>query len=282
MNRKVSTAASCQGSSLKLQPHQIEKPWGRTEIPRVFGNTDGKRIGEIWFELPQAKNLPLLVKYIFTSEKLSIQVHPNDEEARARGLARGKSECWYILDAEPGATLGLGMCRTLTTDELLRAAVDGSIEELMDWRPVSAGEFFFVPPGTVHAIGAGISLLEFQQNAEVTYRLYDYGRPRELHLDDGVAVSRSGPYPSNLSRPSGSPLDTALVDDPTFSLVRASAAGATVVALEDRRRWVMPLEGSVHGGTDRAQAGECLLLDPGVPLEFSSDALALIGIEGRI
>src|SRR3982751_715073 len=93
--------------AMKLTTHQVEKPWGRTKLPPVFGNTQGKRIGEIWFECPSGEQLPLLTKYIFTSEKLSIQVHPNDEQARERGLAHGKSECWYILDADPGATLGL-------------------------------------------------------------------------------------------------------------------------------------------------------------------------------
>src|SRR5205823_13170573 len=110
------------------------------------------------------------------------------DQARARGLPRGKSECWYILEAEPGAVLGLGLTREAAADELRAAALDGSIEELISWRPVRAGDFISVPPGTIHAIGAGISLLEIQQNADVTYRLYDYGRPRELHLDDGIAV----------------------------------------------------------------------------------------------
>jgi len=164
---------------MKLTPHQVEKPWGRTSIPNAFGDTGARRIGEIWFETPDCSdNLPLLAKYIFTSQKLSIQVHPSDEQARSRGLSRGKIECWYILSAEPDATLGLGLKRNVATDELREAALNGTIEQLVDWRPVQAGQFYIVPPGTVHAIGAGISLLEFQQNADITYRLYDYGRPR--------------------------------------------------------------------------------------------------------
>ena len=152
----------------------------------MFEPPAGQRIGEVWFT--GGGDLPLLAKYIFTSERLSIQVHPNDQQARARGLASGKTECWYILDAEPDATIGLGLTREVSPEELRAAALDGSIEQLIDWRPVKAGDFILVPPGTIHAIGAGISLLEFQQNADVTYRLYDYGRPRELHLDDSVAV----------------------------------------------------------------------------------------------
>ena len=101
----------------------------------MFDPPAGERIGEVWFT--DGADLPLLAKYIFTSEKLSVQVHPNDEQARARGLARGKSECWYILEAEPGATLGLGLTRAIDSEELRAAALDGSIEQLMDWRPVT-------------------------------------------------------------------------------------------------------------------------------------------------
>ena len=268
---------------MKLHTHQVEKPWGRTALPAVFGETGGRRIGEIWFDAPDAaERLPLLVKYIFTSEKLSIQVHPNDEQARARGLAEGKSECWYILDAEPGARLGLGTRTEIGADALREAALDGSIEALIDWKPVTSGDFFFVPSGTVHAIGAGISLLEFQQNADVTYRLYDYGRPRELHLDDGVAVSTPRPYPDALARPAGGETDAVLVDGPHFTLLRTRSAEAVPAALASRQRWVMPLEGSVRSGGDQAGAGECLLLAPGATLDFAPGSVVLIGATGNL
>ena len=183
--------------SLKLRQRRVEKPWGRSDLPPPFGGgTTREPIGEIWFEHPSNSDLPLLVKYIFTSEKLSIQVHPDDAEARARGLAEGKSECWYVIDAEPGATIGLGLRRLVSRDELRNAALDGSIESMMDWIPVLPGDFYYVPAGTVHAIGAGLTLLELQQASDVTYRLFDYGRPRELHLDDGIAVATPGPSPS--------------------------------------------------------------------------------------
>ena len=182
-------------TAIKLITKYVEKPWGRTQIPAIFPNPEGRKIGEIWFDGPEGERPPLLVKYIFTSEKLSIQVHPNDAEGRERGLPGGKEECWYILDAEPDATLGIGLTRALSGEELKAAALDGSIERLMDWKPVKPGDFFFIPAGTVHAIGAGITLVEVQQNVDVTYRLYDYGRPRKLHLEDGVAVSKAEPYP---------------------------------------------------------------------------------------
>jgi mannose-6-phosphate isomerase len=142
---------------------------------------------------------------------------------------------------------------------------------LMDWKPVRAGDFFFVPAGTIHAIGGGISLLEFQQNADVTYRLYDYGRPRELHLDDAIAVAQTGPYPAGLMDHLAAGEERTLVDGPHFTLVHTRGR-----LLQDRRRWVMPLEGEARSGSETAHAGECLLLQPGQGLE-SNGARMLIG-----
>src|SRR4029079_3608748 len=147
----------------------VEKPWGRTRLPPPFANAAGKRIGEIW--LGNEGSPPLPSKNLFTTENLSIQVHPDDQQAKLRGFGRGKSECWLILDAEPEAVIGLGLRREVAEDELRAAALDGSIEKLIDWRPVKAGDFFYVSAGTIHAIGGGISLLEFQQNSGATFRL---------------------------------------------------------------------------------------------------------------
>jgi len=256
-------------TAVKLSRSSVEKPWGRTTLPPAFDAPEGQRVGEVWFT--GGADLPLLAKYIFTSEKLSIQVHPDDEQARSRGLAQGKAECWYIIDAEPGATLGLGLREAVSAEALRNAALGGSIERLMKWRPVAPGDFFYVPPGTIHAIGAGISLLEFQQNADITYRLYDYGRPRELHLEDGVAVARREPYPEQLARHVGSREDCTLVDGEHFILVQAKAD-----KLGDRQRWVMPLSGEIRSGPDNAKAGECLLLQPSEAFE-TDGATVLIG-----
>jgi mannose-6-phosphate isomerase len=254
---------------MKLHRRYVEKPWGRTELPPTFDAPPGQRIGEVWFT--NGTGLPLLAKYIFTSERLSIQVHPDDAQARSRGIARGKSECWYILDAEPGATLGLGLKRRVKKGELRHSALDGSIEELMDWRPVRSGDFVFVPPGTVHAIGAGITLLEFQQNSDVTYRLYDYGRPRELHLDDGIAVSKAEPFPDDLFQHIPEKGERTLVDGPHFTLLLSNAD-----ALTERVRWILPLKGEIRPTGSSAGPGDCLLLQAGERLE-SSGAQMLIG-----
>lgn len=267
---------------MKFVAHQVEKPWGRSEIPAAFGSAEGRRVGEVWFEAPMRSDLPLLVKYIFTSEKLSVQVHPNDDQARARGLSRGKSECWYILDAEPSATLGLGLQTPLSGHELRKSAEDGSIEQLMEWKAVAAGDFFFVPAGTIHAIGAGISLLELQQNADVTYRLYDYGRPRELHLDDAVAVSTTGPYRGPWIRGSDAPADAILLNGPQFSLVRATSEKTIPSTLASRRRWVAPLEGSASSNHEHGEAGECFLLEPDEPLTIADSSIVLVGAEGTL
>jgi mannose-6-phosphate isomerase len=264
---------------MKLATTLVEKPWGRTELPANFGGASGRRIGELWFDAPT--ELPLLIKYIFTSKQLSIQVHPDDEQARARGLASGKSECWYILDAEPEARLGLGLTRELSRPALRAAALDGSIEQLLDWRPVRPGDFFSVPAGTIHAIGGGITLLEVQQNQGVTFRLYDYGRPRELHVDDAVAVADPRPYPSGQARHVPQSAPGVLLDGPHFCVIHGVNGGAPVRALEGRQRWAVPIEGMVHSGQEDARPGECLLLEAGEDLEFGA-ARILIAAAGAL
>ncbi len=179
--------------TLEILPrHFVEKPWGQANLPAQFGGRSEK-VGEIWFDRQDAA-LPLLCKWLFTSEKLSVQVHPNDEQARARSLPSGKEECWIVTGASESATLGIGLTQELSDDELRQASLSGEIEQLLDWKSVQPGDWYYIPAGTIHAIGAGVQLVEIQQNADITYRLYDYGRPRELHLEDGVEVSSTAPY----------------------------------------------------------------------------------------
>ena len=178
--------------SAVLPVRQVAKPWGRDVLPHPFAAPPGERIGEIWFEPPPQLD-QLLVKYIFTSEKLSVQVHPSEQQLPGHG----KEECWLVIDAQPGAELGIGFREPITPEAMRAAALDGSIEDLMVWHPVHPGDFFYIPANTVHAIGAGVSLIEVQQNSDVTYRLYDYGRPRELHLDEAMRVAQGVPYPSD-------------------------------------------------------------------------------------
>ena len=183
--------------SVLLETTVSARPWGVDALPPPFVNPPGQRIGEVWFT-PPAALAALLVKYIFTSEKLSVQVHPADAQAPVG--QRGKEECWLITGAEPGATLAIGFNAPITPAEMRKAALDGSIEGLLAWHPAKAGDFFYIPAGTVHAIGPGLSLIEVQQNSDITYRLYDYGRPRELHLDAGIAVAHGVPHDPGLRR----------------------------------------------------------------------------------
>jgi mannose-6-phosphate isomerase len=246
---------------MKLKTHMVQKPWGRMDIPAEFGAPFGQKIGEIWYDDGSDTPLPLLVKWLFTSEKLSIQVHPNDAQAKARGQVSGKEECWYIVSAEPSSVLGIGTKRPLSADELRAASIDGSIEELMDWKPVQAGDYFYIPAGTVHAIGAGITLVEVQQYADITYRLYDYGRldkgqQRTLHLDDGVAVSTAAPYCDARSGRAEAGLQMA--HGPHFRLWHIEDETALNAAANDSPRWIVPLAGEAFCGEERAGVGDCL------------------------
>ena len=161
----------------------------------------------------------LLVKYLFTSDKLSVQCHPSDAQTLAAGLGRqGKEECWLVIEAEPGAKLGIGFDEAIDGDAMRAAALDGSIEHLMAWHDVQAGDFFYIPANTVHAIGAGVTIIEIQQNSDITYRLFDYGRPRDLHLDEGVKVADGSPYAAKLHKKLPASGHASLVDGPFFRL----------------------------------------------------------------
>ena len=172
----------------RLRPSFCEKIWGRRQLSPWFPDSD-RPIGEVWYQADCA--LPLLVKLIFTSERLSIQVHPDDDE----NGPRGKTEMWHILEAAPGAEIALGFREPITRERLIESAKSGEIEKLVNWMPVRAGETYFTPAHTVHAIGAGIVLCEIQQNTDTTYRLYDYGRRRELHVDQAAAIADLGVHP---------------------------------------------------------------------------------------
>ncbi|MBE7181740.1 MAG: class I mannose-6-phosphate isomerase [Terriglobus roseus] len=208
-----------------LKPFFSPRPWGRRDLQpwysaSVTGQT-GEPIGEAWLTAPTGEVLegvyagqtlqdvasadpesllgqwrserefPLLLKLLFPDDKLSVQVHPDDAQARSMGQPRGKTECWYVVDAEPGAAVACGLKPGVDPQQMHAAAVDGTMESLLRYIPVQQGDMVFVDAGTVHAIGPGVTLLETQQTSDTTFRLFDYGRPRELHLEQGVAVSRA-------------------------------------------------------------------------------------------
>lgn len=241
-----------------LTKRMVEKPWGKAVLPAPFIAPEGQRIGEVWFE-PTPEIPSILVKYIFTSEKLSVQVHPSDAQAAALGETDGgKEECWLVIDAEPGATLGVGFKEPLDSGAMRRAALDGSIEDLIEWYPVKRGDFFYIPAGTVHAIGAGVSLIEVQQTSDITYRLFDYGRPRELHLDAGLSVASGEAHDPALR--------FALSLEQTVELARQAYFTAhfvkglpsrEIIAEYDRPCLVIPLSGRITDGKEDWAAGDC-------------------------
>jgi len=181
-------------AAVRLVPRPVPKVWGVTKLEPWHRDVEEK-IGEIWLEHPESVRLPLLVKFLYTSEALSVQVHPGDEYARQHEYSCGKTEMWVILRAEPGARIAHGLREPVSRERLREAALSGEIESLLNWVPVSAGDVLFTPAGVIHAIGAGIALCEIQQNSDVTYRLYDYGRPRELHVEKAVDVAHLRPGP---------------------------------------------------------------------------------------
>ena len=256
-----------------LTPKQVIRPWGRSDLPRPFKSNSDDPVGEILFGT-DGRPLDLMVKYLFTSQKLSIQVHPSDELAVAKGLPSGKDECWLVLDAGPDAVLGIGTRRPLAQDELRAASIDGSLDQIIDWKPVSRGDFYYIPAGTVHAIGAGVTLIEVQQNADITYRLYDYGRPRELHLDEGLEAAHAAPYPDELGGKVDFGTDQQLVAGPKFDLWLGSELPSD--GLSDEPVHCIPLTGSVSAGGVTAPAGECLVCAPGLELELAEETHLLI------
>jgi mannose-6-phosphate isomerase len=171
-------------AAVRLTPSFHKRVWGVDDLAPWFpgvSDPSGEKLGEAWFTLESA--FPILVKFLFTSANLSVQVHPDGE------WGIGKTEMWHILNADPGAKIALGFEEPITAERLRSAALSGEIEQLMRWIPVNPGETYFIPAGTVHALGAGLTICEIQQNSDITYRLYDYGRPRELHLDQGIAAT---------------------------------------------------------------------------------------------
>jgi mannose-6-phosphate isomerase len=204
----------------------IGEVWLTGEGCRVAnGSLQGRTLAEVAQEygdrlygtLAREPRFPLLVKIIFPNEKLSVQVHPDDRTARKSGLPCGKTECWYVLSATPEAKVGIGLKPGVTRSDIEASIHENNMEQLLNWIPVNAGDMIYVEAGTVHAIGPGCVLLETQQNSDTTYRLYDYGRPRELHIQRGLEamkeVTRAGKVKSR-----GGNGRVVLISSPSFEV----------------------------------------------------------------
>jgi len=182
------------------------KPWGSQDLRPWSSASNHAAIGELVFDRidPHTPDPSLLLKLLFTKQNLSIQVHPDDAFARSMGMANGKTEAWYVLSAEEGAQVAIGLDRPMARIELHEAIKNGSIADFIKWQSAAVGDVFFVRAGTIHAIGAGLVIAEIQQRSDTTFRLFDHGRTRELHIDQALAVAdleptKAEPTPTNIT-----------------------------------------------------------------------------------
>lgn len=256
-----------------LTTRRVPKVWGRCDLPSPFDGPESGPVGEIWFEPPRELDT-ILAKYLFTSEKLSVQVHPY---AAASPTGCGKEECWLVVDAEPGASLAVGFREEIDAEAMRAAALDGSIEHLLAWHEVALGDFLYIPAGTVHAIGPGLTLVEMQQNSPITYRLYDYGRPRDLHLDEAIAVAMGVPHDPALRRRIDPSEETMLVDGPHFRFAQLSGTpGDGMRKCFDGAVQLLPLAGSVAINDLRIEAGHSGWASQLNEVDFSASQRCLI------
>jgi mannose-6-phosphate isomerase len=206
----------------RIAPRFDSRPWGSTDLRPWYDKVaQGEPLGEAWLtgddsliatgphagtalgalfaKAPEpllgaaaahGAASPLLIKVIFAKQKLSVQVHPDDAMAQKYGQPRGKTECWYVLAADPGAQVACGLKPGVTLEQVKNGISDGTLEQSLNLLDVKAGEMIFVDAGTVHAIWPGTVLLETQQNCDLTYRMYDYGRPRQLHVEKSLEATR--------------------------------------------------------------------------------------------
>ncbi len=243
----------------------VSKPWGSTDLrPWSRLGRRGAPIGELWFEraAASAPEPALLLKLLFTTQPLSIQVHPDDDYARSVGLPHGKTEAWYVVAADAEAQIALGLKHRVTAPELRTAIENRSISELVRWQHVERDEAVLVPAGTIHAIGAGLVIAEIQQRSDATFRLFDYGSQRALHIDDAVGAAFAGP-----ALPQRAPKQ--------LSVVRRLLAVSRYFVLEqvclpldsnweldvEGEAWIIGLGGEATFGSISISIGEVLFVD---------------------
>ena len=241
----------------RIEPRFVNRVWGYRDLRPWYDRTaeEGDPIGEVWLtgddclistgplagqklgglfnRSPETmlgvhaaeSDSPLLVKMIFAREKLSVQVHPDDRLAQKYGEPRGKTECWYAIAAEPGAQVAAGLRPGVTLQQVRDGIQNGTLEESLNVLPVEAGDMVFVDAGTVHAIWPGSVLLETQQNCDLTYRMYDYGRPRELHIEKSIEATRLTTRAGKVA-PRALADRTILVEEDYFCVERIPVSGS--------------------------------------------------------
>jgi mannose-6-phosphate isomerase len=248
---------------LLMSPVFDPRPWGTLDLSPVYpSHRFDEKIGEAWLTADHCKaangplkgrsladlsrryraelvgtaaedpeRFPLLMKFLFPHEKLSVQVHPDDAAARRAGQPCGKTECWYVAHAKPGAQVALGLKPGTTRQEFEQAIQQKRAEELLNWINVFPGEMIYVTGGTVHTLGPGSIMVETQQQSDTTYRLYDYGRPRELHLQQGLSVMKEKTGAGKVLRPA--PTEIAGTRNRMAPLVASSYFVVEMLELKD-------------------------------------------------
>ncbi len=301
----------------RLAPYFRTRIWGFHDLAPWFDyKTDGEPIGEVWLTGEMCKaatgafagqslqaitdqhgqellgtalgdgEFPLLIKLLFPKEKLSVQVHPDDAMARKYGAPRGKTECWYALDAQPGAQVALGIREGVTCEEIRAAIKAATLQDLLEMVPVQKGDMLFVDAGTVHAMGPGVVILETQQTSDLTYRMYDYGRPRELHLEKSLEAmrlkTRAGKVP-----PQSVNRHSVLIDEKYFEIERWSldhgGEFSSLTASTGDVQMIFVADGAIRVSADEGDAfsvGRCeLAVVPatarGVTIEVESSATVI-------
>ena len=274
-----------------LNPILTPRIWGRHNLAPLYPHHPAEKTGEAWLTadactlasgqtLAQAfPRFPLLIKILFPDEKLSVQVHPDESAARTLGNgALPKTECWYILDAAPGASVALGFRPGTTRADIEKAAGTPAFEALLNTLPVHTGDMIYVPAGTVHAIGGGLTILEIQQPSHTTFRLFDYDRPRDLHLDEGVAVTHLE-TPAGRIAPTPIPSGHRLIAVPHFTVDRLDLAGTVTLEPTPEPQALITLSNLITCTTDAPDAAP-LTLPPGQALIVPPDT-AKIKITGN-
>ena len=283
-----------------IRPEISPRPWGFRDLrPWYDLMAEGDPIGEVWLTGDDCRvstgphagkrlaalfaeeheallgagapspDSPLLIKTIFAREKLSVQVHPDDRMAQKYGDPRGKTECWYALAAEPGAELALGVKPGTTVAQIEQEIHDGTLEASLNAVPVAAGDMIFVDAGTIHAIWPGSILMETQQNCDLTYRMFDYGRPRELHIAKSIEATKLTTRAGKVA-PKVRADRTVLIDVEYFRVERIPVEG---------RRTSASLRGDRQPGLAYlfAATGSARLVGPGFePLELPSRGVVAV------
>src|SRR5277367_2025767 len=265
------------------------RPWGMTDLAPIYPNHHfQEKIGESWLTGDNSKvangalkgrslaelstelgrelsgdapadphRFPLLLKFLFPAEKLSVQVHPDDAGAKAVGEPCGKTECWYVAHAKPGAQIGLGLKSGVSREQFAQSIHENRAEELLNWINVFQSEMIYVAGGTVHSLGPGSVIVETQQQSDITYRLYDYGRPRELHLEKGLQVAHLGPADYH---PQPWPVSCSY-----FHTEPLAVRGTCHYPAADHFRLLIVLAGSGTLDDQEFHAGETFLIPAGTP-----------------